>query len=126
MAINTIQQSLDQLTLTSTSVTLGYQPGNTEVPKVLCLWAASTATVTLPPINTTIPTGTTAPVSLANYNPGAQPLTIEIKCLTGSVVNVSASGTDKFYAGDSAIVISSTGAHAAWVGSATDGVWYAI
>jgi len=124
--VNQIQQSPEQLTLTSTSVTLGYAPGNTEVPRVLCLWAAATATVTLPPINTTIPTGSTSPASLANYAPGAQSLSVTIKGLTGSVINVSCAGTDKFYAGDAAVVISSTGSKASWVASTTDSVWYAL
>ena len=122
---NFIQQSQHEITITSTSVTLGYAVGNTEVPRVLVLWPAATATVTLPPIPTTIPTGTTNPVSLANYNPGAQSLIITIKSLTGQVVNLSAASGDVFYTGDT-IVISSSGARASLVSSLSDRTWYLI
>ena len=116
--INFIQQSPEQLTLTSTSVTLGYNPGNTYPPRVLVLYPGATATVTLPPINTTLPTATST-----NYAVGAGPLMITIKSLSGSVVNVSGNGTDAI---NDAIVISSTNAVATLVASMTDKTWYKI
>jgi len=118
--INYVQQSLEELTLTSTSVTLGYSPGQTVPPGTLVLWPAATATVTLPPINTTLPT-----TAGGNYTTGAQSLKISIKSLTGQVVNVSsASTTDTF--GGAAIVISSSNALATFLSSTTDSKWYLL
>ena len=120
MAINFILQSPEELTLTSTSLTLGYNPGNTYPPRVLVLWPASTATVTLPPIATALPPSG----GNANYNVGAQALAITIKSLTGQIVNVSgASSTDKIF---DTLVISSSGASVTLLCSLTDSTWYKI
>jgi len=120
MAINYVIQSLETLTLTNTSITFGLQPGNTEIPRCLILWAAATATVTLPPINTVLPSFT----SITNFNVGNNGLSITIKSLTGQVVNVSgASATDKIW---DTIVISSSGATATLIASTSDNTWYKL
>jgi hypothetical protein len=120
MPANFVNQGLNELTLTSTSVTFGYNSGNLAPVENLVLWAASTATVTLPPIATTLPTNTNT-----NYQTGAQTLKIGIKCLTGQIVNISGSAVtgDKIW---DAIVISSSGAHVTLLGSLTDNTWYSI
>lgn len=120
MPVNYVLQGLESLTLTSTSVTLGYLPGNTPPPEVLILWPASTATVTLPPINTILPNFTT----ITNYNPGNNGIILRIKSLTGQVVNISgASATDKIF---DTLVISSSGARVTLLASVTDNTWYQI
>lgn len=119
--INFIQQQPESLTITSTSVTLGYLSGQTYPPAELVIWAASTATVTLPPIATTLPSN-----SNTNYQVGSQSLKIGIKSLTGQIVNVSGSGVtgDKIWDGQP--VISSSGAHVTFLGSLADGIWYQV
>lgn len=120
MAVNYVLQGIESLTITNTQITLGYQPGNTEVSATIILWAAATATITLPPINTVLPNFTT----VTNYNVGNNGLKIGIKCLTGQIVNVSgASATDKIW---DTIVISSSGARATLLASVTDNTWYLI
>lgn len=119
--INFILQPIEELTLTHTSLTLGYNPGNTLPPRVLVLWPAATATVTLPPIATALP----AAGSTQNYNVGNQSLMITIKSLTGQVVNISCASAATETLNDT-IVISSTNAFATLIASLTDKVWYKI
>lgn len=118
--INQVLQAVEELTLTSTQVTLGFQPGMTAPPRSLVLWPGNTATVTLPPIATALPNFTTQ----TNYNVGALSLSITIKSLTGQIVNISgASSTDKIF---DTIVISSSGAKATLAASLTDSTWYVV
>lgn len=125
--INFVQQSQESIVVTSTSVVLGTPVGTTtgsvETPSVLILWSASAGTVTLPAINTTLPTQLGQ-----NYVPGSQQLKIEIKSLTGQTISVSANTADSFFGGDvSNIIISSTGAHQTFLGTLGTngaGIWY--
>jgi hypothetical protein len=115
--INQILQAIEELTLTSTSVTLGFQPGNTPPPRTLTLWAGNTATVTMPPIATVLPNFTT----VLNYNVGAQSLSITIKSLTGQIVNISSAATTETV---ETATISSSNAFATWQASLSDLKWY--
>jgi hypothetical protein len=119
--INYIQQQPESLTITSTSITLGYLSGQIYPPGELVVWAASTCTITLPPIATTLPTN-----SNTNYQVGSQTLKIGIKSLTGQIVNISGSAVtgDKIWDGQP--VISSSGAHISLLGSLSDGTWYLV
>ena len=117
--INSVLQSTEELTLTSTSITLGYQPGNTLPPRTLVVWAASGGTVTLPPIATVLPNFGT----VTNYNVGNQSLSITIKSLTGQVISVSSAATTETI---ETATISSSNAKATWQASLSDLKWYVV
>jgi len=115
---NFIQQSLEELTLTSTSLTFGYSPGQIAPPNTLVLYSATTGVVTLPPINTVLPA---TPGS--NFVPGCQALKIQIKSLTGQIVTFSSANTSEVFGG-AAIVMSNTNATITLLASVTDKIWY--
>jgi hypothetical protein len=121
MPANYVQQPIQTVTITSTSITLGYLPNETPPPEELVIWAASACTVTLPPIATTLPSNTNT-----NFQVGSQSMKIGIKSLTGQVINISGSQVtfDKIWDGQP--VISSSGAHITFLGSLSDGAWYTV
>lgn len=94
-----LQAGVNGITTTTGSITLGYLPGQVQVPDVLVLSAASAVTVTLPPI---VPSNTALGIGTAQN--------LRILNLAAQSVAIVAAGSDTLY-GSSATIAQNASAH---------------